>query len=64
VQAAMAALPDLYAKKDTNGFTTKQSELSKYFDAVKSLSDSYIALANTQDTYLAKAYDSALKTLK
>ncbi|HSE61184.1 MAG TPA: hypothetical protein VLA88_02730 [Candidatus Saccharimonadales bacterium] len=64
VQATLAALPELYTKKDYNGFSSKQGELSKHVDTVRALGDSYKALANSQDTALARAYVNLLKSLQ
>lgn len=55
VAASLAALPELYNKKDTGGFAAKQKEIENKINGLKTMHTTYLVIAAEQDKALAQA---------
>lgn len=62
--AKIAALPDLFNKKDTAGFAAKQKEIETHLNELRALADGIQVLNVNQDKAIARSYQNLLNSLK
>jgi hypothetical protein len=63
-QASLAALPDLFNKKDVSGFGAKQKEAQGHVDAIRDIGKTIVSLAITKDQQIARSYRNIQDILK
>lgn len=63
-QASLAALPDLFSKKDVSGFNAKQKEANGHVDAIRDVGKAISGLAVARDKQIAQDYQELQALLK
>jgi hypothetical protein len=63
-QGHIAALPDLFNKKDVAGFAAKQKEIETHINALRALGDGIQVLNTKQDKIIARDYQNLQNILK
>ncbi len=64
IQSKLAALPDLYTKKDIAGFAAKQKEIETHVNELRSLGGAIAALSVEQDKRIQDGYIDLGQLLK